>query len=276
MVEWIAEFRLSITRALADQLATTLQPLKPVALNPTTLAVVESRPGVYVLFVDGERVYVGKAAGSLRDRLSQHHRKLSGRSGIALSEVKFTCVYVDEDLDAAAPEKLLIKKYRSRGAIPWNTNGFGNKDPGRNRDRSVVKAKHFDALNPIDLHYHLSLPVVGWSAADLLERLKRDLPYLLRYDTTTTGRAELKRARVELPDTELTTRDALIAVIAALPPGWQATALPGYVILYKEQTPYDSALLWWRRGDGMVLETTGPQRFDAGDVDSGDQGDLFG
>src|SRR4051812_10546270 len=110
MAAWIAEFHLSITRALADQLATTLQPLRPALLNLTNLESVDSRPGVYVLFVKGERVYVGKASKSLRERLGQHYRKLSGRSGIALADVTFTCVYVDEDLDAAAPEKLLIKK----------------------------------------------------------------------------------------------------------------------------------------------------------------------
>ncbi|MEV7621758.1 GIY-YIG nuclease family protein [Actinoplanes sp. NPDC089786] len=276
MVTWIAEFRLSITRALADQLATTLEPLTPVTLTQATLNMVEARPGVYVLFIDGERVYVGKAAASLRARLDQHHRKLSGRSGIALKRVQFACVYVDEDLDAAAPEKLLIKKYRESGTIPWNTNGFGNKDPGRNRDKSLVKAKHFDALFPIDLSYHLNLRVTGWSAADLLERLKRDLPYLLRYDTTTANRALLKRARVELPDGKVTAREALASIIAALPSGWQATALPGYVILYKEDTSYDSALLRWHREvDGTIRETQGPQRFDAGDVDPGEPADLF-
>lgn len=277
MVAWIAEFRLSITRALADQLATTLEPLTPASLNPGALSRVDARPGVYVLFVDWKRVYVGKAASSLRARLEQHYRKLSGRAGITMSDVRFTCVYVDEDLDSSAPEKLLIKKYRLSDTIPWNTNGFGNKDPGRNRDRSVVKAKHFDALYPIDLDYQLGIPVTGWSVADLLDKLKRDLPYLLRYENKNRSHlAELKRTRVELPAIELTASEALIAIIDALPTGWQATALPGYVILYKEEASYDSALLWWHRdSDGTVYETPGLRRFDAGDVETADQGDLF-
>lgn len=273
MVTWIAEFRLSITRALADQLATTLQPLTPAPLNLTNLGTVQARPGVYVLFVGGERAYVGKASRSLRDRLGQHHRKLSGRSGIDLAGVRFACVYVDEDLDAAAPEKLLIKKYRDTGTIPWNTNGFGNKDPGRNRDKSVVKVKHFDALYPIDLDYVLNLPASRLSAAELLEALKRDLPYLLRYDTTSVGKALFKQTHVELPGIKLTTRDAMALIVGALSPGWQATALPGYLILYKEEASYDSALFWWRHDEGgAVLQTQGPQRFDAGEVE---QDDLF-
>ncbi|GLY05011.1 GIY-YIG nuclease family protein [Actinoplanes sp. NBRC 101535] len=278
MDAWIAEFRLSITRALADQLATTLKPLSPAVLGPGALSKVEARPGVYVLFVDGKRVYVGKAASNLRARLEQHYRKLSGRAGITMSDVRFTCVYVDEDLDSAAPEKLLIKKYRLDDTIPWNTNGFGNKDPGRNRDRSVVKAKHFDAVYPIDLNYRLSIPVTGWAVADLLDKLKRELPYLLRYENKNGAHlAELKRTRVELPAVELPAREALISIIDALPAGWQATALPGYVILYKEETSYDSALLWWHRDprDGEVYETPGPQRFDTGDVETSEQGDLF-
>ncbi|GIE34092.1 hypothetical protein Ait01nite_071370 [Actinoplanes italicus] len=277
MDAWIAEFRLSITRALAEQLATTLNPLSPAILGPAALSKVDARPGVYVLFVAWKRVYVGKAASNLRTRLEQHYRKLSGRTGITMSDVRFTCVYVDEDLDAAAPEKLLIKKYRLDDTIPWNTNGFGNKDPGRNRDRSVVKAQHFDALYTIDLGYQLSVPFTVWSVADLLDWLKRELPYLLRYENKNKSHlTELKHTRIELPDIELTAAELLIATIDALSPGWQATALPGYVILYKEETSYDSALLWWSRKDhGTALETRGPQRFDAGEVEMADQGDLL-
>jgi hypothetical protein len=269
--KWTAQFRLSITRALADQLATTLQPLDPVPLTAEYLANVEARPGVYVLFTGGERVYVGKASKSLRDRLGQHQRKLSGRCGLDLETVRFVCVYVDEDLDAAAPEKLLIKKYRATDSIPWNTNGFGNKDPGRNRDGSLVKAKHFDARYAINLDVPLQFESSTWSAADLLETIKRDLPYLLRYDNKGQAKTVLKDTRVSLPNPRLTVRELAGEVIAALPAGWQLTALPGYLILYPETRIYDSALVWWRRrGDASVEETSGPRHFDAGEVQAVD------
>jgi hypothetical protein len=256
---------------LADQLFDTLTPLRPAPLTARHLSDVQARPGVYVLFVGGERVYVGKASRSLLERLTQHQRKLSGRCGLDLETVCFVCVYVDEDLDAAAPEKLLIKKYRATDSIPWNTNGFGNKDPGRNRDGSVVKAKHFDALYPINLDVPLELDRLDWSAAELLEIVKRDLPYLLRYDNKGPARTVLQRTRLSLPERRLAAREVVRELVAHLPSGWQATALPGYLILYPETRTYDSALLWWRRSDdGAVAEMLGPRQFAAGEVDTAD------
>ncbi|MFN2495899.1 MAG: GIY-YIG nuclease family protein, partial [Pseudonocardiaceae bacterium] len=108
-----ADFKLSITQALADQLAERLEPLRPAPLIEDSLERVESRPGVYELFLGEQRVYVGKASTSLPFRLRKHARKLSGRTGSLLEKVSFVCLYVDEDLEAAAPETLLIKKYRA-------------------------------------------------------------------------------------------------------------------------------------------------------------------
>jgi hypothetical protein len=266
-----AEFRLSITRALGDQLATTLESLRPARLTAINLATVQSRPGIYVLFLGEQRVYVGKASKSLHDRLSQHLRKVSGRTGLDHGAIGFVCVYVDEDLDAAAPEKLLIKKYRVGGGIPWNTNGFGNKDPGRNRDGSVVKAAHFDALYPINLDYPIQLPSKTCDIGEVLNAAKMQLPYLLRFDSTEAARKTYSGSRVTFQAGEIPTRTLIRHVVGALPIGWQATALPGYLILYPEIREYESALAWWRRGpDGTVEETPGPRHFAAGAVESPD------
>ncbi|MGK5738126.1 GIY-YIG nuclease family protein [Micromonospora sp. URMC 103] len=281
--QWTAEFRLSITKALADQLETTLRPLKPALLTPAHLSRVSARPGVYTLYFDGQRVYVGKAAKSLQDRLTQHLRKLSGRTGIASDAVRFVCVYVDEDLDAAAPEKLLIKKYRKHDSIPWNTNGFGNKDPGRNRDTSVVKAAHFDATYPINLDYQCRLQPGAQPLAAVLEEAKAQLPYLLRFDTSAGAKKIYRDASLTIPDQPMTTRNLAHQLIASLPAGWQLTALPGYLIMYQEDRRYDSALGWWRReSDGQVRYVQGPRQFAAGAVDAdvtdrrtGDADSLF-
>ncbi|WP_329106864.1 Eco29kI family restriction endonuclease [Micromonospora sp. NBC_01699] len=272
---WTAEFRLSITRALADQLETTLRPLKPAPLTTTHLSRVLGRPGVYTLFFNGQRVYVGKAASSLQDRLTQHLRKLSGRSGLDPAAVGFVCVYVDEDLDAAAPEKLLIKKYREHDSIPWNTNGFGNKDPGRNRDTSVVKAVHFDATYPIDLDYRCRLHPGSQPLTAILDSAKGQLPYLLRFDSSAGARKTYRDTSLTPSDQPMNARNLAHQVIAALPVGWQLTALPGYLIMYQERRRYDSALGWWRReSDGQVLYAPGPRQFAAGrvDADAADEG----
>jgi hypothetical protein len=269
--EWEAEFRLSITRALADQLATTLASLTPAPLRHDNVSMVRPRPGVYELFVGGERVYVGKAAKSLNSRLGQHLRKLSGRTGVDLTDVRFVCVYVDEDLDAAAPERLLIKRYRASESVPWNTNGFGNKDPGRNRDTSVVKAAHFDAIYPIDLQHRVALPSRVRTLDEALDAAKAALPYLLRFDSEPAAKRVYRDATVTPPSRPLPVTDLAALLVAALPHGWQLTALPGYLILYRETRAYESALGWWRsRPDRKVEYQPGPSRFAAGSVAADD------
>lgn len=263
-----AEFKLSITRALGDQLADTLDGLTPTLLDrDAVLRWVAERAGVYELFLDGERVYVGKAAKSLRDRLLQHWRKLSGRTAIDTFQVGYVCVYVDEDLDSAAPEKLLIKKYRSTGTVPWNTNGFGNKDPGKERDTTVIESNHFDALFPINLDLEVDLgdnlprSFEGVPLPELLKRVKRSLPYNFRYGTSKADARQYADIMVPVPSGPMLAREFFELFAEYLPEGWQVTVLPGYVIAYPESRTYRSALLWWRREHGHVIETPGPREF---------------
>ena len=270
----VTDFRLSITRALRDQLVEALTPLRPAPLTHSNIESIQSRSGVYVLYLNGQRVYVGKASTSLQDRLSQHLRKISGREGLRSASVEFVCAYIEEDLDAAAPERLLIKVYKKDGAVPWNTNGFGNKDPGRNRDHTLVKRAHFDATYPINLDHEIDFPQATWDMLSLLKTTKQLLPYNFRYGDK--GHSSLlKELTLELPSPPITTRSLIENIIATLPHGWQATALPGYVILYKETDDnYHSALAWWRRSiDGRVVKTDGPRTFASGQVKADDEPD---
>ncbi|MGF0310977.1 hypothetical protein [Rhodococcus sp. IEGM1428] len=254
-----ADFKLSITRALADQLQRALETLTPATLTSQAISELQNRPGVYALFLDGERVYVGKASRSLTARLGKHLRKLSGRSGFA-NRLTFICLYVDEDLEASAPEKMLIKAYRTDGGAPWNTNGFGNNDPGKQRDTSRIKANHFDALFPINLSLELSMDdhIIGSSdALTLLTKLKEQLPYLLRYDNARPD--VLRKAGLTIPAGPLKLADWLELLVTNLPSGWQATALPGYVIVYPEKDPdrYPSAISIWRNESGKLIARAG-------------------
>jgi hypothetical protein len=259
-----AEFKLSITRALADQLADALSQLQPVPLTLDNLAEIQPRPGVYELYLYGQRIYVGKASNSLPSRLNYHLRKLSGRSGIRLGDVSFQCLYVDEDLEAAAPEKMLIKKYRDRGGAPWNTNGFGNKDPGRNRDHSLVKSNHFDAIYPVNLDLPIAtIPQGVHLASKFLSTVKSSLPFNLRFEKSPRSKKDYSLSTVEVPAQELTVRELVRLAVEALPEGWQATALPGYVILYHEDEVYDSANVLWRKQDGVLNEAAGAAQLGA-------------
>jgi hypothetical protein len=253
-----ADFKLSITQALADQLAERLQPLRPAPLSENSLAQVENRPGVYELLLADRRVYVGKASRSLPARLRNHARKLSGRTGLSLATVSFICLYVDEDLEAAAPETLLIKKYRDEDGSPWNTNGFGNKDPGRRRDTSEIAADHFDALYPINLNATVELTPGAWRLDELLTEVKRKLPYTLRYERTSGAARHDYQASLHVESPAPSARQLAELVLTALPVGWQLTALPGYAILYRETITYQTALTWWRSSTTGVVETTGP------------------
>jgi hypothetical protein len=248
-----ADFRLSITRALGDQLADAFGGLTPAPLNVDALDLVQSRRGVYQLFLDGGQVYIGKADRSLSDRLGNHRRKISGRNGISLQQMSFTAVYVDEDLSAVAPETLLINRHRGAGLLPWNYNGFGNKDPGRQRDTSRVEAGHFDSLYPANLDFVCASVDPGpHSVRELLTSLKAELPYVFRFETAAAGAAEPEAYRatsVSVAD-EPPTADSLFRTLAEAMPGWQITALPGYVVMYREDREYPSARkVYRRRGD---------------------------
>lgn len=260
----------------------SLSKLSPAPLTAELLGTLQPRGGVYVLFLADDRVYVGKADRSLPARLGQHAKKLSGRVGPFTDAVKFTCLYVEEDLEASAPEKLLIKWYRTeneKSALPWNNNGFGNNDPGKRRDTTEIKANHFDALYPINLDLTLPLTAGKRTVADCLAELKGLLPYTLRFGGLGTDSA----AEMTVPSGSKTVREWVTLVVEALPSGWLATALPGYVILYRESDPdrYKSATSHWFKGaDGSVIERPGQGlKAPAGEIEEdeadegGDDGD---
>ncbi|HXL95438.1 MAG TPA: GIY-YIG nuclease family protein [Streptosporangiaceae bacterium] len=275
--QYHAQFRLSITRALGEQLRDALTGLVPALLDDSNLLKLRPESGVYQLFRDGIPVYIGKAEASLPDRLRQHLRKIDGRRNISASKMSFTCLYVAEDFSAVAPEKLLIRYFQGDGKAPWNNNGFGNNDPGRNRDHTVVKAGHFDAQFPIDPRVQVAIATGTYTAGRFLDALKNALPYNLRYDQKFKGKGRLALTSLEVNQSPMSARAAFKLIIDTLPPQWQLTALPGYAILYKETEPqaYDSALAWWRREeeDFPVTETPGRHLFSPGSVEDSDNED---
>lgn len=237
-----ARFSLSVTRALADQMAAALSELTPGRLSAAALEALEPLPGVYQLYHRGELVYVGKADQSLPQRLERHLAKLSGRLNIKIPDVTFTCLYVDEDLDALAPEKMLIDRFRAQGRVRWNFNGFGNNDPGQQRDTTLYKDDHFDMLYPADLSVRLEGIDAGIQVvSELVAEMKARLPYVFRIGK----HPDPARTTVLIAGHD-PTADELFTLIAAALPGWQITALPGYVIMYPERREYPSARRMYR------------------------------
>lgn len=221
-------FQLSMTIALRDQLLARLEGLTPAPLSLESIEKLERRSGVYQLFRGDELVYVGKA-DRLAGRLRQHQIKLAGRTPGLIDQMSFRCVYVDEDLDAVAPEKMLIDSLRKANLAVWNTNGFGNNNPGKERDRSKVGDDHFDARFPINLDVGIELSAFS-DVHDLASSIKQALPYTLRF-----ADSDALRTPITAPvPTSGRAFDLMSYLAQNLPADWLIVHLPGYLIMYPD------------------------------------------
>jgi hypothetical protein len=98
---------------------------------------------------------------------------------------------------------------------------------------SEVKPDHFYAHYPIDIDHPLESELTMRAPArEVLKALRRSLPYTFRFGSHPDLDGEV------VVNGASTMRDAIAAIVRQLPSGWQATALPGYVILYKESARY--------------------------------------
>jgi hypothetical protein len=73
----------------------------------------------------------------------------------------------------------------------------------------------------------------------LLVELKSALPFLLRYERTQRAEDDYESAEVAVPSKGMTA-EALLDLIAEALPEYQVTALPGYVVVYREERDYPS------------------------------------
>ncbi|MEU4417827.1 caspase, EACC1-associated type [Nocardia salmonicida] len=209
-------------------------------LTASALSRVDDRPGVYQLYTTsayGEhaRVYAGKADRSVSERLRYHQRKIQGRRNIDIDGVSFNYLLLDDDLAYISPEFLLQRRIHELGeTVPWNNIGFGNRDPGRQRDIARLKNRHFDALYPIDLSWPVRTDgsAEQISAATFVARLKSELPYVFRYGFRDLA---LEDFLVELPEGHLSADGAFRLLAQALGESWQITAMLGYVVMYQER-----------------------------------------
>ncbi|MER6666660.1 caspase family protein [Amycolatopsis japonica] len=214
-----------------------------IPLRGDQVSTLQNLPGIYQLSVQQgeseEVVYVGAADQNLPSRLSMHLMKLSGRQFISSNSVCFR--YLHSEADAGR----FIDLRRSAERLPaWNMNGFGNKDPGRHRDRTVLRRNHFDALHPIDLDYWIGpLPCGPQPLNRILKEAKATLPYVFRYDHYVS---EFDGVSIVMPERVITADELFRQIAEATGDRWQLTAMLGYVILYRENAEYRSALRVYR------------------------------
>ena len=247
MTAGFVEFEFDLPDALLTSLVDVFGKIAGAPLMPANVTDIPEAQGVYMLLLRNEIVYIGKtdADAGLRKRLERHAWTIQHRSGLASTDVTFKAVriFVFTAMDL---ETQLIRNY---APVPWNNSGFGSNDPGRNRDMTDLKPEGFDAQFPLDLDHPLKLGLrADMTAAEVLAALRRELPYTLRAEVVKKGgktpHADIFHAVVKSPPAPpLTTRKVIECVVQALPTGWQATALAGRVILYREHRDYKFGLI---------------------------------
>ncbi|MDP8981255.1 MAG: hypothetical protein M3O35_11780, partial [Acidobacteriota bacterium] len=177
--------------------------------------------------------------------------KISGRRNINVDDVGFKCLFVHANWTTLAPEDSLIKHYRKagEGECAWNGNGFGQHDPGRERETTNKPPDGFDAQYPIRQDWVCDWIKAGEpNVAALLKSMKAKLPYLLRYQTakkkSRNPHADYDDVTVAIAQDGRTAKDLLRTITVALA-GWQATAFPSHMILYKEHREYEHGEIIW-------------------------------
>lgn len=249
MKEGFVEFEFDLPEALLSSLVEVFGAMAAAPLISENVNEVPEAQGVYQLLLADEVVYIGKtdAEAGLRKRLERHARTIQHRHNLNPNSVKFKAVrvYVFTAMDLEAQ---LIRHYSVTGQLPWNNSGFGSNDPGRERDTTNIKPEGFDSLYPIDIDRQVELlSLNNTSAADVLNALRGALPYTLRVQTAARGsrrpHPELVAAQVNISSEISTTRQIIEAVLKSIPAGWQATALAGRIIMYREATEYPFGVL---------------------------------
>lgn len=245
------QFDFDLARAVLEQLVDAFHSLTISQLNPAVCANTSPGQGVYLLFLDDQLVYIGKA-DNLPTRLERHFRMLSARQNIDIEKLGFKALYIHRNWTTWTTEAALIRFFSEES--PWNASGMGSNDPGHNRE-DTAEEDTFNSMYPIDSGYVCSwIEPRDYVAWDLLEAIKRGLPYLLRFHRVTRkfrsaiderAEHELKQTTIAVPRPNMTANDLLIEVARQLPAGWQATQFPGRLILYKEQTDYRHGQRIW-------------------------------
>lgn len=250
LVPYSGRFEIDIVEALSSQLIVALEKLEIGPLAVSEISSLQPGQGVYQLFHRKALVYVGQA-DSLKKRLLEHYKKISGRKNIDVSELGFKCLYVHHNWTALAPEASLIKHHRKlgKGSCPWNGNGFGPHDPGRERETTNKTPEGFDVTYPIREDWTCTWIKAGeYNADDLLRSLKRGLPYLLRFEAaqpkSQKPHPDCIAAKVRVPCDGMAASELLKLAAMSLP-DWQATIFPGHMILYKENQTYKHGRRIW-------------------------------
>jgi hypothetical protein len=251
-MEGFARFEFDLPGALLRDLIVFIEKMKSVELIEEHLKAVPEEQGIYLLYYQGELVYIGKtdARAGLQHRLNRHKKFIEHRKNLQPEFVGFKAIHIPV-FSAMKLEEELIAHYKQDGDVSWNHSGFGSNDPGRRRDHTQIKSGGFDDLFPVNIDIELDfLEPSEFTVHEVLIRLKDNLSYNFRYevDGQPTGHSyrrsphpDYAAAMVNI-EPPMTSRQVFHRIIEALPSGWQITHLPHIVIMYKERETYQYAL----------------------------------
>ena len=250
MIQGYREFEFDLPKVLRAELIQDLEAMDTAPLTVATATDLPNVQGLYEIQYNGERVYIGKtnAKSGLAQRLKRHAEKTQQRPTLT-GQLTFKAIRVMV-FTAMELESQLLHHYRSlnKAALPWNGSGFGSNDPGRKRETTNQDPDGFDQQHPIDVRLLENwLPSGSMEMSKALARLRRKLPYTLRYQTK---RDSNDRAQGHQPHSDMESKTVVIPVgpqtveglmrvfVKELGTDWQATAFPSHVILYKENVNY--------------------------------------
>lgn len=227
------EYELDPVTILTRELPPFLEMIQAVVLTEDSVEslVPSGKDGIYLLSEKTKVRYIGKtdSKGGFRDRLLRHWYHIRDRKNLDPASIFFKAVAIAvfKNADVEAP---LIEYYQAS----WNKSGFGNNDPGRNRDDQA--AAKFDLDYPIDANR--PIPDIDKSriiCRTLLDKLAIHVPYTFRYEK---DNPDLLNTTIDIQQDGMIMCDVLQCVVNTLPTEWQATILPGRVILYPENRNY--------------------------------------
>jgi hypothetical protein len=246
MTAGFREFEFNLPDALLSSLVTAFDVMESGPLALENASQLPEAQGVYQLIYDDQIVYVGKTDGEagLKQRLTRHASTVRDRCNLDPEQVMFKAlrVFVFTAVDL---ETQLIRHYGGLSKVSWNKSGFGSNDPGRERDTTKIKPGGFDERFPIDLDREIRIveDPTGMTVARALDLLNTLVSYRVRAASTKGRPHSDLSASVLLPGGIATARQVLLNLLAALQPGWQATLLPGRVILYPENREYSAGVV---------------------------------
>lgn len=244
MTPGYSELEFDLPSALLSAILDRLETIEPGSLTAGAIAELPEEQGIYALYLKNplRLVYIGKtdSDSGLKHRLIRHARKLIGRQNIGPGDVEFRAIrlFVFTAMDI---ESALISHYGGVNSVPWNGSGFGSNDPGKERDTTAYKTDHWDTQYPIILDKcYVEFEPGTYKVSDVMRDLKAGLPFLLRYQRPSRARSsfhpDFEQTSVVIHNQRMTSRETLEAVMAALPIGWHATALPSHIIAYKDDS----------------------------------------